>query len=1120
MSPAACGCCRRASAWCSRGWFRAARGVRRALALAARGRRVPRHRARRRRRRRVRRSTGSPTGRARWCSPAPSTSAPTERALLAGFLLGDTRGVPDDARRAVPRRRASRTSSRCRARTSRSCSRSSAPLLRRLGAARPGRRRRSPCSCVRHDDPVGAVGAARRSRWPSSRSWPGSSGGRPSGSGARARRDRAAARRSVPAALGRASCCRARRASASRVLGPPDHRAGCPGPRWLREALGVTAAAQIGVAPVLIPVFGSMPLVALPANLLAAPLAGAAHDLGSRGRRRRRPGPAPVSPAIAAAAAAPDRRSAATRSIAVADRRVPAVPVAGRRARGRVGLVAARRPPGARHTGARRLRAERCREWRYRLGDEVHDLTTRTLVMGILNRTPDSFYDHGATFELDALLPPGRGARRPGRRPPRRRRREGRARARGRRGRGARPGRSPRSRRCTQRFDVADLVRHLAGHRCSTRRARPARSSATTSAASATPTTSPSPPRTARRWSPPTSACSPRVPDPEPALRRPRRRRHRVPPRPRRAGRGRRARRPSRSRSTPASTSARHRRRARCCCARATRSPTLGYTLLLSASNKRFLGDLLEPRHRRPARGVAGHRRVRRRARLPDRAGPRRRRVGRGLPHDRSAARAHDDVAARRAYLVKGSRPVVARPGASTTSSPSCSAATTAASRSRRSPSPAAPAPATIPTAARRRRGSRRRGCRAAERGGEPAVHDRAPRRRGRATSASSPPATSTASSATSPIRSTRPILVFVAGGGTMPPALTKKLKESRPRSAAPESEKTDKVLLAARARGRRARCAPTRRARSRRTSATTPAGSPRIVDVLASAYGPDVRLGVDDVAPYLGEAGAVPSYQLTNAIEDGDPAAALEMLHRLLTASSPQQPKPMHPLQIMGTAATATTGASCASTTRRCARRRRGRRARREGEGVPGAQGARPGAGARHRRDPAGVRRAVPGRPRPQGRARHPRAGGDGGARRAARPAGGAHRRSSPSGTETTGTGGAATMSVHVRRRPDGAARRPASRADRRSGSGPCSAVAPSSTQRRRSSCGSRSASCRRYHGAGRATSPARLVAAAAGCGRAADPAYAAMGAPLGDADGLRPEHPVLGAAPPMARP
>jgi competence protein ComEC len=46
------------------------------------------------------------------------------------------------------------------------------------------------------------------------------------------------------------------------------------GPRWLREPLAVTLAAQIGVAPVLIPVFGSVPLVALPANVLAAPLIG------------------------------------------------------------------------------------------------------------------------------------------------------------------------------------------------------------------------------------------------------------------------------------------------------------------------------------------------------------------------------------------------------------------------------------------------------------------------------------------------------------------------------------------------------------------------------------------------------------------------------------------------------------------------------------------------------------------------------------------------------------------------------------------------------------------------------------------------------------------------------
>jgi dihydropteroate synthase len=37
------------------------------------------------------------------------------------------------------------------------------------------------------------------------------------------------------------------------------------------------------------------------------------------------------------------------------------------------------------------------------LGGRRYDLTHRALVMGILNRTPDSFYDNGATFELDAL---------------------------------------------------------------------------------------------------------------------------------------------------------------------------------------------------------------------------------------------------------------------------------------------------------------------------------------------------------------------------------------------------------------------------------------------------------------------------------------------------------------------------------------------------------------------------------------------------------------------------------------------------------------------------------------------------------------------------------------------
>lgn len=55
------------------------------------------------------------------------------------------------------------------------------------------------------------------------------------------------------------------------------HRRVCdalPGPRFIAEPLALTVSAQAGVAPLLIPAFGSLPLASLPANLAAAPMAG------------------------------------------------------------------------------------------------------------------------------------------------------------------------------------------------------------------------------------------------------------------------------------------------------------------------------------------------------------------------------------------------------------------------------------------------------------------------------------------------------------------------------------------------------------------------------------------------------------------------------------------------------------------------------------------------------------------------------------------------------------------------------------------------------------------------------------------------------------------------------
>jgi dihydropteroate synthase len=41
---------------------------------------------------------------------------------------------------------------------------------------------------------------------------------------------------------------------------------------------------------------------------------------------------------------------------------------------------------------------------RFCLGDRSYDLGSRALVMGVLNRTPDSFFDRGAYFDFDAFL--------------------------------------------------------------------------------------------------------------------------------------------------------------------------------------------------------------------------------------------------------------------------------------------------------------------------------------------------------------------------------------------------------------------------------------------------------------------------------------------------------------------------------------------------------------------------------------------------------------------------------------------------------------------------------------------------------------------------------------------
>jgi DNA polymerase III subunit delta len=67
------------------------------------------------------------------------------------------------------------------------------------------------------------------------------------------------------------------------------------------------------------------------------------------------------------------------------------------------------------------------------------------------------------------------------------------------------------------------------------------------------------------------------------------------------------------------------------------------------------------------------------------------------------------------------------------------------------------------------------------------------------------------------------------------------------------------------------------------------------ILTVLDATFG-DVSLEPDDIEPYLGDAGAVPPWDLTDAIDRGDVAGAVVNLQRLLGNGA------RHPLQVMVT--------------------------------------------------------------------------------------------------------------------------------------------------------------------------------------------------------------------------
>lgn len=68
------------------------------------------------------------------------------------------------------------------------------------------------------------------------------------------------------------------------------------------------------------------------------------------------------------------------------------------------------------------------------------------------------------------------------------------------------------------------------------------------------------------------------------------------------------------------------------------------------------------------------------------------------------------------------------------------------------------------------------------------------------------------------------------------------------------------------------------------------------LIATLESVFGPRAKVSVADIEPYMGQAGDVAPWDLTDAIEKGDAASAIAIAHRMMNGGD------RHPLQLLAT--------------------------------------------------------------------------------------------------------------------------------------------------------------------------------------------------------------------------
>jgi DNA polymerase-3 subunit delta len=140
--------------------------------------------------------------------------------------------------------------------------------------------------------------------------------------------------------------------------------------------------------------------------------------------------------------------------------------------------------------------------------------------------------------------------------------------------------------------------------------------------------------------------------------------------------------------------------------------------------------------------------------------------------------------------------------------------------------------------------------------------------------------------------------LVLVAGDRAVPPALTKAVKEVGHvvDASAPRNAKARAPWLKQHLAGAPVRLDPAAVDLLDRHLGEDLGRLESLLATLAAAYGAGGRVGVEDVRPFLGEAGSVPPWELTDAIDQGRTDVALSVLRRMLSAGD------RHPLVIIAT--------------------------------------------------------------------------------------------------------------------------------------------------------------------------------------------------------------------------